>query len=76
LDELSVGVSIGFTVSDSFSSDLAVSETGFSTFPPIETPTDSSSNHTSSELKDSAGSSSESSSTTEAASPALEPFLY
>ena len=33
LDELSVGVSVGFTVSDSFSSDLAVSETGFSTFP-------------------------------------------
>lgn len=54
-------------VSDTAKSEEKESET----VKPIETPTDSSSNHTSSELKDSAGSSSESSSTTEAASPAL-----
>ena len=50
-----------------------VSDTAKSEEKESETPTDSSSNQASSELKYSAGSSSESSSTTEAASPASEP---
>lgn len=56
-------------VSDTAKSEEKESET----VKPTETPTDSSSNQTSSELKDPAGSSNESSTTTEAASPASEP---